>query len=166
MYSAAGHALETQTGEPVAETVKKFVFEPLGMQDSLSGREEALRKAHGDVRLYDGYAWIGEPGPGGEGRFEVQEHIEFGPVDAAGFVVSNVLDMAKYLKALLGRERGVLSEEVREELTVPRVPMVKEDYADGWTHYGLGYWRYFFQGVEIFSHTGSCRSISVLHSCL
>ena len=153
MFAAATHAFETVSDRPVSQTMKELVFDPVGMRDTFCSRKEALKHQHGDVKLYDGYTWLGQPEPKAKGRFEKREHLDFGPVGAAGFMISNVLDMSKYLKNMLGHG-SALSKEVKEELLRPRVQATKPDYADGYSHYALGYTRVFYKGVEIISHNG------------
>ena len=153
MFVAATHALETAAGRPAPQMIKELVFDPVGMGDTYCSRKKALNHAHGDVRLFDGYTWLGKPESDGQGEFERQEHLDFGPVGGAGFIISNVLDMAKYLKNQLGHG-DALSKEVKEELLRPRVQDSKNEYADGYSHYALGYSREFYRGVEIISHNG------------
>ena len=151
MYVTATHALETATGKPAAETMKELIFDAVGMDDTYCSQEEALKNSHGDVKLYDGYTWLDD-------KFKKEEHMDFRHIGGAGWMISNVLDMAKYLKNMLGYG-DALSKEVKEELLCPRVMEQKLDYADGYSHYALGYGREFFQGVELFSHNGNLSVI-------
>ena len=153
MYAAATHALEVKTGEPLSNTMKELIFEPLGMHDTSTSRKAALEGGHDKVRLYDGYEWYGKFTANGEGHFVKQEHLDLTPTGGAGFVISNVLDMAKYTKAWLGHG-DLLSKEIRDEVSKPRIPSPKNAYNEEYGQYALGLDRRTYNGVEIISHNG------------
>ena len=153
MYAAATHAMEAKTGEPLSKKMKELIFEPLGMHDTFTSRKAALEDGHDKVRLYDGYEWYGKHDANGEGRFVNAEHIDLAPCGGAGFVISNVLDMAKYTKAWLGHD-DLLSKEIRDEVSRPRISTTKNAYNEEYAQYALGLYRRTYNGVEIIGHSG------------
>lgn len=91
-----------------------------------------------------------------EGRVE-SNYYRFSP--AAG-VNASITDMTIYLQALLGEFPTVISPQMIEEVTSPRVKTKREVRRRGWrgllddAHYGLGWRVYDFDGKRINYHGG------------
>ncbi|MEW9799703.1 serine hydrolase domain-containing protein [Alteromonas lipolytica] len=91
-----------------------------------------------------------------EGNVE-SNYYRFTP--AAG-VNASIRDMTVYLQALLGEFPTVISDEMLNTVTRPRVETRRETYRRGWrgflddAHYGLGWRIYDFNGKRINYHGG------------
>lgn len=91
-----------------------------------------------------------------EGKVE-NNYYRFAP--AAG-VNASISDIAIWLRAMLGEFPEVISPELINEVTQPRVKTKRETYRRGWrphlddAHYGLGWRIYDFDGHKLAYHGG------------
>ncbi|AIG00461.1 beta-lactamase [Alteromonas australica] len=127
------------------------ILTPLGMSASSAGKGGLLASAswaHPHIAIARN-RWR-------EGRVE-SNYYRFSP--AAG-VNASIRDMTIYLQALLGEFPTVISKQMIEEVTTPRVRTQREIRRRGWrghlndAHYGLGWRVYDFDGKRINYHGG------------
>ncbi len=127
------------------------LFTPLGMRTASAGKG-ALLSSEEWARPHIAIArnkWR-------EGLVE-SNYYRFTP--AAG-VNASIRDMTIYLQALLGEFPTVVTPEIIENVTSPRVVTRRETYRRGWrghldeAHYGLGWRIYDFDGHRINYHGG------------
>jgi len=127
------------------------ILTPLGMSASSAGKGGLLASgswAHPHIAIARN-RWRG-------GRVE-SNYYRFSP--AAG-VNASIRDMTIYLQALLGEFPTVISKQMIEEVTTPRVRTQREIRRRGWrghlngAHYGLGWRVYDFDGKRINYHGG------------
>jgi len=138
-YSSYSREIQTQ------------LFTPLGMDTASVGKGGLLASASW-ARPHIAIArdrWR-------EGAVE-SNYYRFSP--AAG-VNASITDMTIYLQALLGEFPTVISPDMIEEVTTPRVKTQRETRRRGWrkmlkdAHYGLGWRVYDFDGKRINYHGG------------
>lgn len=138
-YTLAGRLVGAASGVEYGAYLRDHVFGPLGMRDSGTTDEAAVR-----ATLVPGHrSWFGLdiaediPGPGrADGWLSVP----------AGYAISTAPDMGRYLGALLRGDAGV-SPAGMAELWRPSVA------ADG-GHYAFGWFVREREGVRVFVHSG------------
>ncbi len=94
MFLCAGECAAAVAGRSWDDLVRTRIFEPLGMQRS--GTTAAFARA--DDRFSRGYDWDDAKGDFGETRF-----VDVDNMAPAGAIVSNVSDMAHWVRFLLAR---------------------------------------------------------------
>ena len=148
-YALLGHLIASIDQRPWSESVRRRIFEPLGMKSSSAviGGETQLRMARSYLPKYDD-----------------RLHTRFGPVaptgylvfdNAAGSVTSTPGDMALYMQMLMKGGAGVISKESFAKFTKPYIdaaelgPTSKYGYGIGVDH---------LDGHVILRHTGGMAS--------
>jgi CubicO group peptidase (beta-lactamase class C family) len=153
-YVMLGRIVERVSGQPYDEYIREEILKPLGMSRSFFAEKEILA----DGRLAVPY--VIEPGV--EPRVG---NYSFGVFSTDGGLVTNVLDLARYVSMFLRHGRGVLSLSSWRAMTRPRVssparpipglwgpkekPVMPARYA-----YGLSVSDDFF-GETLIGHSGS-----------
>ncbi|MFI4974242.1 MAG: serine hydrolase domain-containing protein [Caulobacterales bacterium] len=156
-FALLGEIVERVEGEPIAEVVRRRVFEPLGMTNS-----DLLDLPHPD--LTTGY----HRAPGEDARAFAartgEEIVEEPTVDgvnirgkylyirgggAAGAVQSTVPDMARYAAALLRNGGGIVRPQTFEAMTGPQ--WQPDTRLESW---GLSFQRFERFGRRMFGHGG------------
>jgi CubicO group peptidase (beta-lactamase class C family) len=126
-YQALGFVLERLTGEPFADTYRREIMEPLGLDETEPLLTNALRArmAVGHEPLDSDRGWrLGDPlGPA--------TWVEYRGAD--GSVCATAADLAAYGRLFLNDGAGVLSSAGLARMATP----VAEDPDDGWW-YGYG----------------------------
>lgn len=152
--NAAFGALEyylTSNNSSYSRELQSNIFEPLGMKTASVGKGGLLSSdswARPHVAITRS-KWR-------EGQVE-SNYYRFSP--AAG-VNASIKDMTIYLQALLGEFPTVISPEMIETVTIPRVETRRETYRRGWrgllkeAHYGLGWRVYNVDGKRVNYHGG------------
>ena len=124
----AGEIVETVSGEPYSDYVRRHIFEPLGMSGSSVGVPDTLRS-----RLATGY---GRRLP--DGTRSVRPFSDLAGLDPAGGLTSSVEDLAKFasLQFRDGPEGGaqILAGATLREMQ--RVHWISPDWKGAW---GLGF---------------------------
>jgi CubicO group peptidase (beta-lactamase class C family) len=135
-FNVLGYLLETVTGEPFAEHLRRVIFEPLGMHNSDTRRTDAVRAA-----LATGYV-VGRRG------LRSPRDIDVG-TPAAGAVFSTLPDLAGYAAALLDHGRGIVAPATLEMALEPH-------YRPCATHPGIGlsFFRDELGGHRVIGHGG------------
>ena len=156
MYIAASHALETVTGEWLGKTLKDKIWEPLGMKNTFFTLQDAKKAVDsGKAQLATGYLWEESGIDQGNGHYLPLEAMNFPEVSGAGAIISNVLDYAEWLKALINQS-APLSKRIIAAMTLPRtiqIPSSLEPY-DGVMTYALGWDVTTYKGEPLFMHKG------------
>ncbi len=106
MFLAAGQACAAVTGKGWDALVRERIFEPLGMNASSTSVREAQR----DPRLALGYLWDDE-----QQEFERRTMRVLDSIAPAGAINSSALDMARWVRFLLGRGELEGRRLIREE---------------------------------------------------
>jgi CubicO group peptidase (beta-lactamase class C family) len=143
---AAAHAFEPALGfaEAYEQAMEKFVFRPLGMDDTttVAPRDGENAAPHG--RRMDGGVEAIEP--------QLEECVE--AIAPGGSIWSTALDLAEYLKCELNNGESSVGERVvsSANLLVRRRPGIT---IDGKSSYGLGLIISSDQGLPVVSHGGN-----------
>jgi len=156
MYVAAGYVIETVSGMPWEEFVKKRIFEPLGMVSSNFSVEDS--KCSVDYSL-----------PYSSNGKKVSE-VNFRNMDLmgpAGSINSNLTDMVKWLKFHLnkGKVNGkqLISENSIIQMHSPQIPCKlwpwKFDEVQ-FPSYGLGWFIDSYRGKKQVNHGGNIDGFS------
>jgi CubicO group peptidase (beta-lactamase class C family) len=159
LYVAAGEVVPAVTGMSYEDFLQKRIFAPLGMREAkLTARgvrpEENFASAHSKV----------------EGKLAIVARDTFDATNAAGGIVANVGDLAKWMIVQLdsGRVRegsGAGSrlwsvERTREMwsgvtiMPVPDLPPTLAPYLPNFLLYGLGWDLRDYRGRKLVTHTG------------
>jgi len=147
MYGVLGYLLEKLTGSTVGEIFHKYLWQPMGMNETFFGLPDALASG---VPLAKCYHWSETLGK------HVLVPYELNPADsAAGDVVSNVLDYTTYLQTLMAGEGGPISAAGLAEIKRPRI-LAKhlQPPFTGPVFYSLGWYTASFRGDRAWWHTG------------
>lgn len=132
-YWLLGLIQESVTGAPYANYVERHIFGPLTMTHSFTSAVEAQKHD-----LASGYRiWFGRP---------YQEELPFYKREiAAGYLISSIDDMARYLIAQLNGGAPVISAEGLRQMQTPPPGMP----------YGMGWLTDNVAGVPVLWHTGA-----------
>jgi CubicO group peptidase (beta-lactamase class C family) len=148
-YGILGHLIASIDGRPWAESVRRRIFEPIGMQASSAviGGETQLRMARSYLPKFDDRLnpRLGEIAPTGYLVFD----------NAAGSVTSTPGDMALYMQMLMKGGAGVVSKESFARFTKPYIA-AEELGPTSKYGYGIGVDR--LDGHLILRHTGGMAS--------
>lgn len=153
MYFTLGYVIEVLTGKPLGQVLKEMLWAPLGMDNTYSSNKDANESAHEHAKSY---VWNSE-----KGELEEKPLVEIGHAGGAGFVISNVLDYAKWVKCLLN-EAEPLSKTVHSDIKRSRIIYnPTRNSLAGPVHYGLGWLDTDIHGgVTQFWHSGSTQTFS------
>jgi CubicO group peptidase (beta-lactamase class C family) len=148
-FCILGHLIASIDGRPWAESVRRRVFEPVGMKSSSAviGGETQLRMARSYLPKFDDRLSprLGEIAPTGLLIFD----------NGAGSVTSTPADMALYMQMLMKGGAGVISKDSFARFTKPYIdaaelgPTSKYGYGIGVDH---------LDGHLILRHTGGMAS--------
>jgi len=144
-YVLLGDIIEKVSGIPFEDYVQQHIFAPLGMTRSLFAKSDV--EADGDVAVpYVNWAAKGRT-PGA--------YIYSG-INAAGGIISNVLDLAKYGSIYLNHGQTIAKAESIKEMIQPRVktPVTNSSFGEETYGYGWGIKSDFF-GHTLVNHGGS-----------
>jgi len=148
-YGLLGFIIERCSGLSYEEYVRENILEPLGMERSFFSKEEVERDQ--DAAIPYIITKDGERKP---------STYAYGPISSDGGLISNVLDLAKYVSMYLnwGEHGGVrvLSSQSVEAMETPCVttPYQEGPFGDYSYAYGLGIYPDFV-GHKLVGHSGS-----------
>lgn len=163
MFIMVSYVIEKLTDMWLGDFFSKHIWAPLGMHSTFLSLSDAQRAGkNGGPKLAVGYAW----------NNDTQEYISTPYIDSpivsgAGNTISNVLDYAKYMRAMLSMNETILSKRSYYELRTPRVISGSNEGSPAppvWTGpemYGLGWQMSVYRGYEVFSHGGSITGFGV-----
>ncbi|MGQ8366556.1 serine hydrolase domain-containing protein [Glaciecola sp. 1036] len=139
-----------QQNSSYAAQLQQHIFAPLQMDASVG--KQALESSAEWAKPHAAVAknkWV---------KVRVKDdYYRFSP--AAG-INASAEDMAKWMRAMLLENPEVISSQMVDEMTQPRVATKRELRRRGWrgkltsAHYGLGWRVYHFQGVKLNYHGG------------
>jgi CubicO group peptidase (beta-lactamase class C family) len=148
-YCILGHLIASIDGRPWAESVRKRIFEKIGMKASSAviGGETQRRMARSYLPKFDDRLnpRLGEIAPTGYLVFD----------NAAGSVTSTPGDMALYMQMLMNGGAGVVSKESFAKFTKPYIEAAELGPT---TKYGYGIGVDHLDGHTILRHTGGMAS--------
>ncbi|MGN6155064.1 MAG: serine hydrolase domain-containing protein [Sphingomicrobium sp.] len=147
-YDAASEIVRNETGKSYQQTVKRRLFDPIGMTSASVTREG----------LMSSKSWAR---PHNAGRREIEVSDAYYRVPAAGGVNSDIKDLALWMLAQMGEMPDVISPRVLNALHAPlvktpnersRLHMPADPLETAW--YGFGWRSYDYGGHRIVGHRG------------
>ena len=149
MYMAAGVAAGKAAGTDWDTLIADHIFEPLGMNSTST----SISQAQTDPRLSLGYLWDEDLQDYKDKPMRNVDNIA-----PAGAINSNVLDMAQWLRLLLGRGeyegQRLISEEQLNETWTSHI-----EVAEG-VSYGLGWMLREWEEQPVIEHGGNVHGFS------
>lgn len=148
MYNLISPICEKATGKDYGTLVKEYIFEPLNMQNASISFEAIINESN-----------VAQPHNHHNKRPKPIKEAYYKVLPSAG-VNASINDMAKYTLALLGNDKEVLSDELRESIFSPYVELPDNNrYSRLWgklssNAYGMG-WRIInYDNTELVYHGG------------
>jgi len=150
VYSLISDIVKAATGKEYVQLMTERIFQPLGMYDASLDKEAFTTfNNFAQPHIQQGFGWTAtEVRPG-----------YYNVLPAAG-VNASILDMARWLRAMMGGAPATISPEVIQQVTSPIVQTPQEKYKHRWrdhlqdAHYGLGWRIYDYAGTTIVYHGG------------
>jgi len=165
-YAFLQPAIESIQNKTYAALLQERVFSPLHMNNASVGIEVFLEQGNtAKPHVLRKKVSTGTINSRGE---EVTKYIwrkvkvtpDYYKVEPSAGVNASITDIAKWLIANLGYKQNVLSTELLDELTTPRIRTKKDLRRKFWqenltdAHYGYGWRVYVFKGKPIIYHSG------------
>lgn len=147
MFVVASHVIETLTSSWLGDLMAKLLWTPLGMYATFFSTEDAKNASD---ELARGYYY-------GDGEYHQVEWMNLDDCSGAGSVVSNVLDYARWARALM-RKTTPLSEAGQEAIWRPRTHMPYAEPYSGFRSYCFGWVTGVYQGHQFYEHTGGMNA--------
>ncbi len=165
-YALAGEIVSRAGGMPWAEQMRRRIYGPLGMTESVPDQGELDRLRIGDVTsphglVRDTVRLLDLPVP------------PVDPIAPAGAMFASIQDMAKWMRFLLdsgrvGRQRLVSPGSLRQLFAPQQIVPPDEFYPTmerthpHYTAYGLGWFLEDYRGAFVAFHTGSIDGRSAI----
>ncbi|KAF8586654.1 beta-lactamase/transpeptidase-like protein [Ramaria rubella] len=166
MYMLADHIISNLSGVPFTTYIDRNIIAPAGLISTTHNVNKAVQSG----KLVEGFVDTGRDETKGEG----EQKIRFRPVtfwDAEtgdimagpGGVMSNAKDLATWLQVLLlsgkspATNETIIPSEIFDKIALGVTLIGAEPYAPEISSlvYGMGQWRYTYQGHDIIEHDGS-----------
>lgn len=158
MFVAAGQVVSEVSGKPWDDFIVERLFAPLGMHSTLSGYGRLTDQQN-----------IATPHLFSNKTVKPIEWVDIDNIGPAGSVISNVTDMAQWVRLNLGKGSiggiRLLSEETVEETQTPQTVIRLDSLTKAQrpsTHfmaYGLGWFLYDYRGTKIVTHDGAIHGM-------
>lgn len=162
----ASHIIETVTGQRLGDCLARSFWLPLGMTDTYFNLidAQAAPKTLAQGYCYSAYS-SGDRDPRDPRDDDIYHKVDWMPVEevsGAGAIITNVLDYAKWVRALLRPQTLVdkdifRSLETVHQLWQPRTLMPTEAPFTG-RAYALGWMTGFYLGIQIYEHSGGMNA--------
>ncbi len=145
-FDAASEILGAAAGTLYSDAVRDQLFGPLGMESA----------QYGMIGLTGADSWA-RPHRGDEIRTPVESYWR---LPAAAGVNSNIVDMARWMQAMMGENSAILSTEVRAlavtaRVSTPRLYGGELSRALTDPSYGLGWRNFTYAGRQMVGHSGA-----------
>lgn len=157
MFMVVSYVIEKLADMWLGDFFREHIWAPLGMHSTFLSLSDAQRAGkNGGSKLAVGYAWDNETQ-----EYMSTPYVDSPIISGAGNTISNVLDYAKYMHAMLTLDETILSKQSYYELRTPRVISGSSEGSPvppiwiGPEMYGLGWQVSVYRGYEIFYHGGS-----------
>lgn len=149
-FSLIGNVVQAATSETYQTLIEQRLFEPLGMTDASVGREAFMAASNRAMpHVHRASGW----------KVAEIKNAYYSIPPAAG-VNASILDMAKWLRAVMGGAPQVISQSTIREITAPVVRTPQERRRHRWgellneAYYGLGWRVYDYGGKKLVYHGG------------
>ncbi|KAJ5231220.1 hypothetical protein N7489_011928 [Penicillium chrysogenum] len=142
MYIAVSHALEQIEGRTLGETLKKRIWDPLGMNDTYFSVTGVAEDPSLRPRLVQGYTWDADTE-----TYIAEPYMNDAAITGAGAMVSSVLEYTKWLRAI------IYQKDWEELVGPPPVPCHL---------YALGWFVSSYRGKPLYWHSGSFAGFGIM----
>ncbi|KAF7594362.1 hypothetical protein BBP40_009343 [Aspergillus hancockii] len=162
MFMAVSHTIEQISGEPLGEVLKRRIWDPLNMHDTYFSIQDVQKCSSTSSRLVQGYKWVSE-----QDSYVAEPHMNYAPTTGTGAIVSNVLDYAKWLRAMI-YQTGPISSEGHAAIIHPRTIIPNEDARNldapptPYHLYALGWFVETYLGRQFYWHSGSWFGFGIM----
>jgi CubicO group peptidase (beta-lactamase class C family) len=161
-YMVAGLVVQSASGMPWSEFVRRRILEPLGMRETLTGFTGLDTRGN-----------VATPHLEVDGVIRPIEYLNFDNIGPAGAINSSVHDMARWIRfQLAGGQAGgerLLTQAQHREMLTPQFIIPREQYYPAarlanphFTAYGLGWFMQDYRGRQLAMHTGSIDGMTAL----
>jgi len=154
MYVVASYIIETLTESWLGDVIRTRILEPLNMKSTYFSAAAARKAAE---HFAQGYCYH-------NGTYHEVPDMELHQVTGAGFIVSNVLDYTKWIRAMLD-EAPPISKAGHKAIRTPRTLFTEFGDDSAWTGpfaYSLGWFNGVYKGHEVYWHTGGMEAFGAL----
>jgi CubicO group peptidase (beta-lactamase class C family) len=150
MFIVASHVIQTVTGRQLGDLLRDWIWGPLGMDSTFFDLSSAKSsKEH----LATGYRWLYHEEDGG---FEDVGWMELDEISGAGSIITNVLDYAKWARAIFTKTTP-LSKSGFEQWVTPRTLIPANEPFTGFKAYALGWTMGVYKGERFYEHSGGLK---------
>lgn len=158
LFITAGYIIEKVSGMSWDDYIRQRIFEPLGMNDSVTnaryfGDRDNIARPHEDIK----------------GKLQLVRQTEEMHVGAAGTICSSAADIARWLQMQLGDgcingtqivSPGIIAETRTPHTTIPLRPMERKLFPSRhFSAYGLGWFLNDSHGRLTVRHTGGVNGM-------
>ncbi len=161
-YMLAGQVVQSASGMPWGEFMRRRILEPLGMRETLTGFVGLDTRGN-----------VATPHLEVEGAIRPIEYRDFDNIGPAGSMNSSVHDVARWIRFQLagGEWNGtrLVSEAQHREMLTPQFIIPQGQYypaarlaSPHFTAYGLGWFMQDYRGRQLAMHTGSIDGMTAL----
>ncbi|KAH8890346.1 beta-lactamase/transpeptidase-like protein [Thozetella sp. PMI_491] len=151
-YMVIQHVIEALSGQEIAESHHKYIWDPLGMVSTFVKRQDAVAAPNG---LATGYSWD----PLSNELLEASWAHDY-PLVGGGGLISSIRDMTRYLDAVIHKKFPLLQSR-HDELFKPRAISEDPPYEHMTTViYALGWNISSYRGRRLISHSGGISGYS------
>ena len=149
MYTVISHVIETLTGVGLGEFMKQKLWRPLNMNATFFSLQDAQASS---IPLAKGYIWSEA-----EQEYDELQYLDLPSISGAGNIISNVLDLSRWVKVMAAQEDPICSAS-HAALVTPRsiVGPAISDFASP-NLYGLGWDLATYHGIDVVWHQGGLR---------
>jgi CubicO group peptidase (beta-lactamase class C family) len=147
MYVVASYIIETVTGSSLDDVIRSRILKPLDMRSTYFDHK-AARKA--PEHFANGYYYC-------NGSYHEVPDMDVPDLSGAGFMISNVLDYTKWIRALID-QASPISESGHKALRKPHMLEETEPPYTGPMAYTLGWFTGVYQGYECVQHGGGLEA--------
>jgi CubicO group peptidase (beta-lactamase class C family) len=160
MYMTISHVLEQIEGRSLGETLKKRIWNPLGMNDTYFSAQTVSQDPILSQRFATGYTWDPETS-----AYLAEPYLNDEAITGAGAMISNVLEYTKWLRALIYKT-GPISPQGHAELVKPRTVITNPAELVAppapYLLYALGWVVANYHGEPLYWHSGSWAGFGIM----
>lgn len=164
MFVVAGHVIQTLTGSWLGDSLREWIWDPLGMHATYFSLEDALAAPE---HFAAGYSWVAD-----RGEFVTVPYMPLDEVSAAGSVISCVEDYTMWIRTML-REDAPVPKEGHRSIKTPRMISTPQSIFslagyggnsskvlpyDAPLSYALAWWTGSYRGHTFWTHSGGMHA--------
>lgn len=150
MYVTVSYIIETLTGSWLGDVIRTRILAPLDMKSTYFSMADARKGPEGVAQGYYYY----------NGSYIEVPDMDLLQVSGAGFIVSNVLDYSKWIRAMIDKAPPI-SKAGHQAIRKPRMlgpPIVGDSPYTGFVSYALGWDTGVYRGHQWWQHGGGMEA--------